>query len=73
MDVPDANGIGKVALRPFGGMRETPEEMVERCAESIDWNERERADALRRQACGEDTSRSEALNFPGFNANGPTD
>jgi hypothetical protein len=73
MDVADVNNLGKVAIRPFGGMRETPEEMVERCAESIDWNDREIADALRRQARGENTSRWEVLDFPGFDANGPTD
>lgn len=31
MDVADANGIGKFALRRFGGMRQTSEEIVERC------------------------------------------
>jgi hypothetical protein len=73
MDVADANEIGKVAIRPFGGIRETPAEMLERCAETIDWNGREIADALRRQARGEDTSRWEVIDFPGFDADGPTD
>ncbi len=30
-----------------------------------------KADALRRQARGEDTSRWEVLDFPGFDADGP--
>lgn len=73
MDVAEANKKGMVAIRPFGGMTETPGEMTERCQETIDWNDREIADALRRQARGEDTSRWEVLDFPGFDADGPTD
>lgn len=73
MDVAEANGKGMIAIRPFGGLRETPAEMEERCQETIDWNDREIADALRRQARGEDTSRWEVLDFPGFDADGPTD
>lgn len=73
MDVAEANGKGMIAIRPFGGLRETPKEMEERCQETIDWNDREIADALRRQARGEDTSRWEVLDFPGFDADGPTD
>ncbi|MCH9695571.1 MAG: hypothetical protein K0U72_13745 [Gammaproteobacteria bacterium] len=73
MDVAEANSMGMVAVRPFGGMAETPEEIVERCQEHIEWNDREMADALRRQARGEDTARWEVLDFPGFDADGPTD
>jgi len=72
MTVAEANNKSMIAVRPFGGMKETPPEMVERCQEHIDWNDREMADALRRQARGEDTSRWEVLDFPGFDANGPT-
>ena len=71
MDVADANNKNMIAIRPFGGVAETPEEVVERSKELIDWNDREMADALRRQARGEDTSRWEVLDFPGFNADGP--
>lgn len=73
MDVAEANKKGMVAIRPFGGMNETPDDMTERCQETIDWNDREIADAIRRQARGEDTSRWEVLDFPGFDADGPTD
>ena len=73
MDVADANKIGKIGLRPFGGMAEMPEPLAERCQESIEWNEREMIDALKRQARGEDTSRWEVLDFPGWDADGPTD
>lgn len=73
MDVAEANNTGMIAIRRFGSDAETPAEMVERCQEHIEWNDREIADALRRQARGEDTSRWEVLDFPGFDADGPTD
>lgn len=71
MDVADANDKNMIAIRPFGGVAETPDEVLERTKELIDWNDREMADALRRQARGEDTSRWEVLDFPGFDADGP--
>ena len=71
LDVADANNIGMITIRPFGGIHQTPPELVERCAEQIEWNDREMVDALRRQARGEDTARWEVLDFPGFDENGP--
>lgn len=71
MDVADANNIGMVTIRPFGGVEQTPAELERRCAEHIEWNDREMVDALRRQARGEDTSRWEVIDFPGFDENGP--
>lgn len=71
MKVAEANKISMIVIRPFGGIQETPPELVERCAESIEWNDRELADSLKRQARGEDTSRWEAIDFPGFDENGP--
>lgn len=71
MDVAEANKIGMITIRPFGGLVETPQELVDRCAEHIEWNDREMVDALKRQARGEDTSRWEVLDFPGFDENGP--
>jgi hypothetical protein len=73
MDVAEVNRKGMIAIRPFGGIAETPAELVERCQEHIEWNNREIADALLRQARGEDTARWEVLDFPGFDADGPTD
>lgn len=73
MDVAEANSKGMIALRPFGVSADTPQELQQRCQEIIEWNDREMADALRRQARGEDTSRWEVLDFPGFDADGPTD
>lgn len=71
MDVAEANKIGMIVIRPFGGMQETPPELVARCAEHIEWNDREMVDALKRQARGEDTARWEVLDFPGWDENGP--
>lgn len=71
MDVADANKINMIAIRPFGGITETPEVIVSRAKELVEWNDREIADAARRQARGEDTARWEALDFPGFDADGP--
>ena len=71
MDVADANNISMITIRPFGGLQETPPELIERCAEHIEWNDREMVDALKRQARGEETARWEVLDFPGFDENGP--
>jgi len=73
MDVAAANKIGMISIKPFGGVQETPDELVQRCAEHIEWNDREMVDALKRQARGEDTSRWEVIDFPGFDENGPTE
>ncbi|MDH3305380.1 MAG: hypothetical protein OEM50_05170 [Gammaproteobacteria bacterium] len=71
MDVADANAKNMIAVRPFGGVANVPEAIASRCKEVIEWNDRELADSLRRQARGEDTARWEVLDFPGFDANGP--
>ncbi|MCH7536654.1 MAG: hypothetical protein IID57_02255 [Proteobacteria bacterium] len=73
MDVADANKIGMIAVSSFGAVLEMPAEIVERTQEQVEWNDREMADALRRQARGENTSRWEVVDFPGFDADGPTD
>ena len=70
MDVADANDIGMIAVRPYGGMTETPQKVVERVKEHIEWNNREMIDALKRVARGEDTARWEVIDFPGFDADG---
>lgn len=64
MDVADANEKPMIALRPFGGVEESAPEVVERVNEQIEWNSREIADALRRQARLEDTSRWDVIDFP---------
>lgn len=63
MDVAEANKKPMIAIRPFGGVAETPQDLLDRVAEHIEWNEREIVDALKRQARLEDTSRWETVEF----------
>jgi hypothetical protein len=70
MDAADANGKPMIAIRPYGAMLETPQAVVERAREHIEWNEREIVDALKRQARGEDTNRWETIDFPGWDEHG---
>ena len=70
MDGADAAAKPMIVIRPFGGVAETPKELVERASEHIGWNAREIVDALRRQARLEDTQRWDVVDFPGYNADG---
>ncbi|MGB5166402.1 MAG: hypothetical protein WBN09_13580 [Woeseiaceae bacterium] len=70
MDVAEANNIGMIAIKPFGGISDTPQEILDRVQEHIKWNNREMVDAISRQARGEDTARWEVLDFPGYDENG---
>ncbi len=70
MDVADANNIGMITIRPFGGMSETPPNVVERVGDPIDWKARELVDALRLTARGQDTQRWDVVDFPGFGPDG---
>lgn len=64
MDVAAANNKPTIAIRPFGGMLETPPALVESAKEHIEWNDREIVDALKRQARMEDTARWDVVDFP---------
>ena len=66
MDVADANGIGMIAIRPFGGVTETPKVIVDRVGTPIDWNAREMVDSLRLTARGQDSQRWEVVEFETF-------
>jgi len=70
MDVAEANGIGKIVIKPFGGLAETAPEVVDRVQEHIEWNDRELVDAIKRQGRGEETARWEVIDFPGYDADG---
>ena len=70
MDGADAAGKPLIVLRPFGGVAETPQPLIDRTNEHIKWDAREMVDALKRQARLEDTNRWESLDFPGYDANG---
>jgi hypothetical protein len=71
MDVAKANKIKMVAMKPYGGVADTPEEIIERSEQVIEWNDREMVDAIKLHARGEDTARWEVIDFPGFDADGP--
>lgn len=66
MDVAEANNIKMIAIQPFGGLAETPPEVVERVQAHIEWNDREMVDTIKLLARGEDTTRWEVIDFPGF-------
>ena len=70
MDIADANKIGMIVIRPFGGMSETPPKVVERAGKPIDWNAREIVDTIRLTARGQDTQRWDVVDFPGFGPDG---
>jgi len=63
MDVADANEIPMIGIRPFGGVAQSPPELVSRVNENVEWNEREMVDALMRQGRLEQTSRWETIEF----------
>jgi hypothetical protein len=64
LDVAEANHKPTITIRPFGGIVETPKELVTRVKENVSWNEREIVDVVRKLARNEDTSRWEVIDFP---------
>lgn len=66
MDVADANSLPIIVIKPFGGLQDIAPALAKRAAETIEWNEREIADALKRLARHEDTSKWDVIDFPGF-------
>jgi hypothetical protein len=64
IDVAEANNKPTIAIRPFGGVAETPRDLAARVKENVEWNEREIVDAIKKQARNEDTSRWEVIDFP---------
>jgi hypothetical protein len=66
MDVAEANDIGMVTIRPFGGLTEMPKEITKRVGEALDWNARLLIDSIKLIARGEDTQRWDVVDFPGF-------
>ncbi len=67
-----AAGDPVIVIRPFGGVMETPQELLDAAHEHVDWNAREMADAIKRQARLEDTQRWDTVDFPGYDADGET-
>ncbi len=63
MDAAQAMSLPLIALEPFGGLAEVPDEVRKRAAEVVGWNERSIVDAVKRQARHEDTARWEVIEF----------
>jgi len=72
MDIAKANKIKMIGIRPYGA-QDTPDEIVERAEEVVEWNDREMVDAIKRNARGEETARWEVIDFPGFDSDGPVE
>jgi hypothetical protein len=72
IDTAETNGIGTIAIRPYGGVMDMPDDITSRVNENIQWNSREIVDAIKRQGRGEDSARWESIDFPGFDADGET-
>ena len=64
MDVADANEIPMIAIRPFGGMLDSPLALTARVREHIEWNDRDMVDSIRRHARLQDAQRWEVIDFP---------
>lgn len=64
LDVAKANNKPIIAVRPYGGTAETTPDLDERANETVRWNEREMADAIKRHARLEETSRWDVVDFP---------
>lgn len=70
MDVADANDINMVSVQPFGHIGEMPQKILDRVKDDVEWNARTISDALTFQARGQETSRWEVIDFPGFDSDG---
>ena len=66
MDVADENDKPMITIRPYGGIIETPQELVDRAQDPSEWKSRDIVDALRRQARHQDTARWDVVDFPGL-------
>jgi hypothetical protein len=60
-----SKGLDKpvIVLEHFGVKEKIPVQLEALCDETIEWNERSMADAIRRQARHEDTSRWDVIDF----------
>jgi len=58
-----ANNKPVILLKPFGGKTAVAKPLEEHADEIVDWDERALADAIRRQARHEDTTRWDTIDF----------
>ena len=64
LDVAEAQEKPIIVIRSFGGVDPTADELVDRVSDHVEWNSREIADAVSRQARLEDTARWDVIDFP---------
>ena len=64
LDVAEANEKAIIAIRPFGQDVDVPLELEKRAHEIVAWNQREIADAVRKHARLEETTRWDVIDFP---------
>ncbi len=63
MDMVQACKIPLLAIESFGGTVAIQKEIVDRCADMIEWNDRTLISAIKMLARGEDTSQWETIEF----------
>lgn len=63
MDMAQACKIPLLAIESFGGTVAIPKEIIDRCADMIEWNDRSLINAIKKLARGEDTSQWETIEF----------
>ena len=63
MKVAQAFDIPIVLIQPFGATMNIPKAALDVAAETVEWNERMMADAIRRVARGEDTAKWDVIEF----------
>ncbi|UCG71526.1 MAG: hypothetical protein JSV45_09665 [Chromatiales bacterium] len=63
MDAAQAKKMPILAVRSFGGTVAIPKEVLDRCDDLVEWNDRVITDAIRRLARNEDTAKWEVIEF----------
>jgi hypothetical protein len=63
MDMAQACKIPLLAVESFGGTVAIQKEIIDRCADMIEWNDRSLINAIKKLARGEDTSQWETIEF----------
>jgi len=63
LDVAQAFSIPVLAINSFGGTSDMLPALKDAATETVDWNERELTDAIRRAARGEDTATWDVIDF----------
>ena len=63
MDVAEAFGKPIIAVKSFGDTVAIQKDMIDRCADIIEWNERTMIEAIKRHGRNEETAQWEVIDF----------